>query len=225
MKEMEILSVEERRLYRSPFGEEFPKEKKRIALNARQQEIVEEIWQEFAGENHQCEQCGTGADHYIQFFVFRPLKLIVPLACRHFGIQNRYPLSKTLVKTHHGLISQGNLRNQHNGLSACFHHPFNQFYVNGCLTASRHSVKQPGMVVFPGKFLPDLFHNFLLFCIQRNPLFFLWELFAKGTPVQAPFFYAQNLHLFHGFHHRSGDVQLIRPWCVFTSVLANGYLF
>lgn len=27
MKEMEILSVEERRLYRSPFGEEFPKEK------------------------------------------------------------------------------------------------------------------------------------------------------------------------------------------------------
>ena len=52
MKEMGILSVEERRLYRSPFGEELPKEKKRIVLNPKQQEVVEEIWQEFARGNH-----------------------------------------------------------------------------------------------------------------------------------------------------------------------------
>lgn len=47
MASMGILAVEEKRKYRNPFGQEFPREKKRLVLNQEQQGIVGRIWQEF----------------------------------------------------------------------------------------------------------------------------------------------------------------------------------
>ncbi len=46
MGELSILSVEEKRKYRSPFGEEVKQEKKQVTLNQEQQKIVEGVWQE-----------------------------------------------------------------------------------------------------------------------------------------------------------------------------------
>lgn len=48
MKELGILCVEEKRKYRSPFGEEFRQEKNRLTLNQEQQEIAERIFQEIS---------------------------------------------------------------------------------------------------------------------------------------------------------------------------------
>ncbi len=52
MASMGVLSVEEKRKYRSPFGQEFPQEKKRLVLNLGQQGIVDRIWQDFLEGNH-----------------------------------------------------------------------------------------------------------------------------------------------------------------------------
>ena len=46
MRELSVLSVEEKRKYRSPFGEEVKQEKKQVTLNQEQQKIVEGVWQE-----------------------------------------------------------------------------------------------------------------------------------------------------------------------------------
>ncbi len=51
MKELGILYVEEKRKYRSPFGEAFKQEKKRQILNQGQQEAVDQIWQEISKGN------------------------------------------------------------------------------------------------------------------------------------------------------------------------------
>ncbi len=52
MASMGVLSVEEKRKYRSPFGQEFPQEQKRLVLNQGQQGIVDRIWQDFLEGNH-----------------------------------------------------------------------------------------------------------------------------------------------------------------------------
>ena len=51
MKELGVLCVEEKRKYRSPFGEGFKQEKKRQILNQGQQEAVDQIWQEISKGN------------------------------------------------------------------------------------------------------------------------------------------------------------------------------
>lgn len=51
MEKLEILTVEEKRAYRSPFGD-LKQEETRLTLNDGQQQIVERIWQDFEREQY-----------------------------------------------------------------------------------------------------------------------------------------------------------------------------
>ena len=46
---------------------------------------------------------------------------------------------KPVSKTHHRLVGERNLRNQHNGLLALFNHPGNQLHIHFRLSASGHA--------------------------------------------------------------------------------------
>ena len=69
-------------------------------------------------------------------------ELVVALPLGKPGIDHRYLITKSPVKTSHSLISKGYLRNQYNGLSALPDHLVDQFHIDLSLAASGNTVKQ-----------------------------------------------------------------------------------
>ena len=61
---------------------------------------------------------GTGADNDIDLTPSGPLPLVCLLALRQRRINDRDPVSEMSVKAEQGLVGQGNLGNQHDGLSS-----------------------------------------------------------------------------------------------------------
>ena len=119
-------------------------------------------------------------------------------------MQHRNPFPESGRKTGYGLISQGNLRNQHNRLPAQCCHSGNQFHIHLGLTASGNPVNQIGAglsVPILRQYLPC---NILLLPAQRDPV-----RFPKRTHRTAVHILRQYLHkplLFqstdHGRRHR-----------------------
>ena len=115
-----------------------------------------------------CEKSGSRTDHNIDLPICRPLRLLIALSRRKSGIHNTNPVSKSPVKTHHGLVRQGDLRDQDDGLPAFPEDVVDEFHVDLRLAASRDSVEQIG-ITLSGIIVPD--HGLcrvLLFLIQGD---------------------------------------------------------
>lgn len=79
-------------------------------------------------------------------------------------------VSKAAVKAAHGLIGQGNLRDQHNGLLSLQQHMVDQGHVDFCLAAACDTMDETWSVVSGVIGSNKIIHNGLLLRIQKNLL-------------------------------------------------------
>ena len=87
------------------------------------------------------------ADHNIRLAVSGPLKLVALLTGRKPGMHDTDAASKTAIEAAHGLVGQGNLRNQHDHLFSLLKHIVNQSHVDFGLAAARDTVNETGPAV------------------------------------------------------------------------------
>ena len=111
-----------------------------------------------------CKKSRTGSDHNLGLPPPGPVKLVITLPVRQPGMHHTDPFPKPGIKPHHGLKGQGNLRNQHNHLTARRQYMVNHGHVHLCLAASGNSVNQIRrpfpLVIIPAK---GVDHLLLLF--------------------------------------------------------------
>ena len=115
-----------------------------------------------------CKKSGTRTDHDVDLPVCRPFRLFIALTGRKPGIHDPDPVSESPVKAHHGLVSQGDLRDQNDRLSALPQDMIDEFHIDFRLSASRDPVEQIG-ISQSGIIVPD--HSLCcpsLFLIQGN---------------------------------------------------------
>ena len=155
----------------------------------------------------------TRSHHDLDPALSGPAELIVPLSGRHTGIQDRDLISEPSRKSAHSLISQRDLRDQHDHLPARRYHLFDQFHIYLGLPASRNSVKKDGSC---GRILPfrqDLIQRLFLRVRKDGMLFHGNSGLLRRYPVD---FILPDLHQFlvkKRFQHRGGHPQFFRGFC------------
>ena len=113
-----------------------------------------------------CEQRRPGSDHNINIPRLGTFKLIKALSLGKFGIHNGYPVPKPVIKPHHSLIGECNLRDQDNCLPSLCHRMRNQFHINFCFSASGYSPEQIRFMNSSLQIRTYCVHNTLLIFIQ-----------------------------------------------------------
>ena len=123
------------------------------------------------------KQRRSGADDHVQLPRLRPHDLVVLLSHGERGIDDRHPVAEPPVKPQQRLVSEGDLRDQHDRLSSHGHHLLDHAQIYLRLAAARHPVKQicsrpPGPVI-----CEDPIDDSALRGAQRHPFL---------RPVRAP---------------------------------------
>ena len=154
-----------------------------------------------------CKKRRSRSDHHIQLTICCPLHLIVPLTRRHPGMHHRHTGTKYLIKAHHRLPGQCNLRYEYDRLSAlCCHRP-DHFHIYFRLAASGHAMYQVSAVI-PSQIFPlKLFNCLLLFrrIPDRHVLFPLLDLWVPVLPFRL---HPQHTLIFQCTHYRCGHMKL-----------------
>ena len=152
------------------------------------------------------KQCRTGTHHYLDSPSPCTFKLIIAFSLGLSGINDRNLLSKPGIEPPHSLISQCNLRNQHNSLLALCKYFLDQPHIYLGLTASGHSLKQyrPWLRLFP--FLQYFLCRLLLLPVQSQSRFSGNVLSIYRITKNFIILYTQDSLLFHFSHNsRSGS--------------------
>ncbi len=122
------------------------------------------------------KQRRPGADNHIDFPVFCPLALVIFFPGGKRGIHDADSGAEPSIKTKQGLISQSDLRYQHDHLPAPAHHLLHQPHVDFCLAAARNAMQQVGVRPSAVEILHDFSHDSglrqaqsgtILFCILQ----------------------------------------------------------
>ena len=121
------------------------------------------------------EQRRSGSHHHLHLATFRSFELVITFSLGKSGIQNRHPVSKSGIEAHHRLISQRNLRNQHNCLFSLTDHPTDHLNINFRLPTSGYAIKQICSVMSLTVIFPECVDCLLLFwCMCKwTEIFFL----------------------------------------------------
>ena len=134
----------------------------------------------------------AGTDHNVDLPGFCTFILVVTFSLGKTRVHNRNTVTKTVVKTHHCLIGQCNLRNQYNCLSARCKNMCNQFHVHFCLAASGHTFQKICFRMSTVHILCDLIHDLLLIFVERQMIPFLCQMLHR-IPVTGCCLNLQNL--------------------------------
>ena len=108
------------------------------------------------------EQGGAGTDDHVNLPALRPLTLVVFLPGGQGGIHHRHPVSEPLVETQHGLVGEGDFRNQHHRLMPPLHHALDERHVDLRFSAPGDSLQEAGLPVSGVVFFKKIIHDPLL---------------------------------------------------------------
>ena len=122
-----------------------------------------------------CEQSGPGTYHDLDLSLLGTNKLVVPFSRRHTGIQYGHLISKAAIESHHRLIGQSDLRDQHDDLLSLSQRMGDQFHIDFRLTAAGNAMDQIGTMISCILLGGDDIHDVLLLIIElyRSSCLFL----------------------------------------------------
>ena len=127
------------------------------------------------------KQCGTRPYHNGYFTLCRPFPLIIPFPGRQPGIDNRNLIAEPLIKAHHGLIGQCNLRYQKDNLLSPFQYIFHQLHIYFRFSAAGNSVKKIGVPVTFFIIPDEPVRRRFLFFIQDSGMAGMGKLFKRRS--------------------------------------------